>query len=112
MDPILPKLTQDMIQSTGDYIKSEVDLCVADYKTLESMNKLVKEKYLNYTTLAEAISNEMVDLNTSFDKLQPFLAQIDEIEKCLGVLEQSASKLDAYSKRLEAKYKQIAEKRF
>ena len=67
MDPNLPKLTQDMIHSNGEYIKSEVDLCIADYKSLESMNKLVKERYLNYSNLAEAISNEMVDLNSSFD---------------------------------------------
>ena len=37
--------------------------------------------------------------------LQPYLDQINIIEEQVAALEQAAYKLDAYSKKLEAKYK-------
>lgn len=47
-------------------------------------------------------------LNASPDKsLQPYLQQIDQIDDSVAKLEQAAYKLDAYSKRLEAKFKHL-----
>lgn len=107
---ILEKLSKEMIKSTGDYIKEEIDLSISDYKALEQMNKLVTEKYKNLTKHSSNISNEMNKLNESYATLLPMLSQIDDVEKCVAQLELSAQKLDAYSKKLEAKYKQFTEK--
>lgn len=107
---ILEQLSKDMIKSTGDYIKEEIDICISDYKLLEQMNKLVSEKYKNLNKYTSSISTEMEKLNESYSTLTPLLSQIDEVEKCVGELEQSAIKLDAYSKRLETKFKQFTEK--
>ena len=107
---VLEQLTKEMLQTTSDYIKSEIEMCVADYQLLEKMNRSVEEKYKNLTTVSSSISSEMEKLNEKYAVLLPLLSQIDEVEKCVGELEQSASKLDNYSKRLEIKFKQFAEK--
>ena len=53
----------------------------------------------------------MIELNQCYNNLNPLLAQISDIEKCVGDLESAAVRLDTYSKRLEAKYKQFSDKR-
>jgi biogenesis of lysosome-related organelles complex 1 subunit 2 len=107
---ILDELSRDMIQTAGDYIKTEIDICVSDYKVLERMNQMVTEKYKNLDKNSASITNEMKKLNEAYDNLLPLLSQIDDIENAITGLEQSANKLDVYSKRLESKYKQFAEK--
>ena len=106
----LENLSKDMIKSTGDYINGEIDVCIADYKLLEQMNKAVTEKYKNLTKYSSSISSEMDKLNEAYAALMPMLTQIDQVEKCIGDLEESANKLDVYSKKLEAKFKQFSEK--
>jgi biogenesis of lysosome-related organelles complex 1 subunit 2 len=109
--PSLETLANEMITNTSNYIKYEVETCINDYKTLEKMNTQVTERYLNYTDLAKSVSNEMIELNHCYNNLYPLLAQVSDIEKCVGDLEQAATRLDAYSKKLEAKYKQFSDKR-
>lgn len=109
---ILEHLSKDMLKSTGDYIKEEIDLCISDYKLLTQMNKTVCEKYKNLTKYTSNISSEMEKLNESYTALLPLLSQIDEVERCVSELEQSANKLDSYSKRLETKFKQFCEKNY
>lgn len=106
----LEDLSKQMIQSTGDYIKSEIDICIADYQMLEKMNRSVEEKYKILSNVSANISVEMEKLNEQYAHLLPLLAQIDEVETCVGELEQSANKLDQYSKKLETKFKQFVEK--
>ena len=50
----LEQLAKEMIKNTGNYIQFEVETCINDYKTLEKMNKLVTEKYQNYTDLSKS----------------------------------------------------------
>ena len=107
---ILEELSREMIQTAGDYIKTEIDICVSDYKVLERMNQMVTDKYKNLDKNSASITNEMKKLNEAYENLLPLLSQIDDIENAITGLEQSANKLDVYSKRLESKYKQFAEK--
>lgn len=109
---ILDQLSKDMLKSTGDYIREEIDMCITDYKLLTQMNNSVCEKYKNLTKYTSSISSEMEKLNESYSALMPLLSQIDEVEKCVNELEQSANKLDSYSKRLEVKFKQFCEKNY
>ncbi len=39
--------------------------------------------------------------------LQPYCDQIDQVEVSVGALEQTAYRLDAYCKKLEAKFKEV-----
>ena len=107
---VLDELSKDMIQTAGDYIQTEIDICVSDYKILERMNQMVTEKYKNLEKNSTSITNEMKKLNEAYNNLMPLLSQIDDIENAITGLEQSANKLDIYSKKLESKYKQFAEK--
>lgn len=109
---ILEHLSKDMLKSTGDYIKEEIDICISDYKLLTQMNKTVCEKYKNLSKYTSNIGSEMEKLNESYTTLLPLLSQIDEVERCVSELEESANKLDSYSKRLESKFKQFSEKNY
>lgn len=42
--------------------------------------------------------------------LQPYCDQIDQVEGSVSALEQTAYRLDAYCKRLEAKFKELERK--
>jgi hypothetical protein len=107
---IFEHLIKEMLESTGEYIKAEVDTCVADYKALERMNRAVTDKYVDMSKQTGTIRAEMTRLNESYTNLLPMLSQIDDVEKCVDSLEQTTLKLDAYSKKLEQRFKQFAEK--
>ena len=110
-DELLERLSKQMLESTGDYIRGEIEMCVADYKALEKMNRMVTNKYKGLGPYSKSIIDQMTKLNEAYTNLQPLLAQIDDVEKCLSELEQSANKLDVYSKRLETRYRQYVERR-
>jgi hypothetical protein len=107
---IFEHLIKEMIESTGEYIKAEVDTCVADYKALERMNRALTDRYVDMSKQTASIRTEMTRLNESYTDLLPVLAQVDDVEKCVDTLEQTTIKLDAYSKKLEQRFKQFSEK--
>ncbi len=83
----LEQCATDMIAHTGTYIKSEMEACMADYTTLERMNRVVAERYGNYTDLAKSISSEMKELNACYEQLFPMLVHVNDVEKSVGELE-------------------------
>lgn len=107
---ILEELSREMIKSTGEYIKGELDVCAADYKMLEQMNKLVTDKYRALSGQSGKIITEMDKLNEAYAHLVPLLSQIESVEKSVDELEVTSNKLDVYSKRLEAKFKQFTDR--
>ena len=107
---VLNELSKEMLKSTGDYVNMEIDICIADYKTLEKMNTVLNDKYKSLADVSSSINVEMTKLNETYTNLKPMLAQIDDLENCVTQLENSANKLEIYSKRLEIKYKQFQEK--
>jgi biogenesis of lysosome-related organelles complex 1 subunit 2 len=107
---MMENLSKQMIETAGSYIKSEIDICIADYNTLEKMNKTVTERYNGLNSSSANIINEMNKLNEAYSSLAPLLKQVDDVELCIGELEVSANKLDVYSKKLEARYRQFMDK--
>uniref|UniRef100_A0A1B6DGL3 Biogenesis of lysosome-related organelles complex 1 subunit 2 n=1 Tax=Clastoptera arizonana TaxID=38151 RepID=A0A1B6DGL3_9HEMI len=106
-DPNLSRLATTMFQKTADYLLGELTVTQEDYKLLEAMNLATITKYSDMKQIAVNISKNMTDLNEKYKLLQPYLDQIDQIEDSVTKLEQAAYKLDAYSKRLEAKFKSL-----
>ncbi|XP_068935070.1 biogenesis of lysosome-related organelles complex 1 subunit 2-like [Petaurus breviceps papuanus] len=100
-------LCQNIFSKMSTYLTGELTATSKDYKLLDNMNKLTSLKYVEMKDIAANISRNLEDLNQKSAALQPYLDQITLIEEHVVALEQSAYKLDAYSKNLEAKYRKL-----
>ncbi|XP_059479312.1 biogenesis of lysosome-related organelles complex 1 subunit 2 isoform X1 [Neocloeon triangulifer] len=109
-DPNLSRLANTMFQKTGDYLYGELTATQEDYKLLENMNTVTAKKYSDMRQIASNVSKSLFELNEKYKSLQPYLEQIDQIDDSVAKLEQAAYKLDAYSKRLEGKFKHLEKK--
>lgn len=105
--PKLNELAATMFDKTGQYIQSELSSTLDDYRLTEEMNKATVAKYSDMQQIAGNVAKSLKDLNDKFNLLRPCLDQIDQVEESVAKLEQVAYKLDAYSKRLEAKFKAL-----
>ena len=103
----LHALCADMFSKIGLYMNSEIDVTVEDYKLLEKMNLAAIEKYEHMHQMAKTTGDNLHSLNQKIVDIQPYLDQIESIEASVLALEQAAYKLDAYSKRLEDRFKKI-----
>ncbi|CAG9768306.1 unnamed protein product [Ceutorhynchus assimilis] len=106
-DPNLSRLANSLFSKTSEYLYGELTSTLDDYKLLENMNRATITKYSDMKHIAVNVSKSMGELNEKYDTLIPLLQQIDQIEDSVIKLEQAAYKLDAYSKRLETKFKNL-----
>jgi len=106
-DPNLSRLANSLFSKTSDYLYGELTSTLDDYKLLENMNRATIAKYSDMKHIAVNVSKSVTELNEKYDSLLPLLQQIDQIEDSVIKLEQAAYKLDVYSKRLEAKFKNL-----
>ncbi|XP_036610142.1 biogenesis of lysosome-related organelles complex 1 subunit 2-like [Trichosurus vulpecula] len=102
------RLCQDMFYKTSTYLAGELTGTSEDYKFLKNMDKLTNLKYLEMKDIAVNISRNLKGLNQKSAAFQPYLDQITLIGEQVATLGQAAYKVDAYSKKLEAKYKKLA----
>ena len=105
----ITELCRDMFSKMATYLTGELMATSEDYKPLENANKWTRLKYLEMKDIAINISRSLKDLNQKHDERQPYVDQTDVIEEQVAALEQKAYTLDAYSKKLEAKYKKVEE---
>jgi len=106
-DPQLNQLASLMFSSTSEWVAGELETTVEEYKLLEQMNRVTLTKYSDMSQITENVSKGVVELNSKYSSLLPYLEQIEQIDSSVARLEQAAYKLDAYSKRLEHKFKQL-----
>ncbi|KAG5888648.1 hypothetical protein JTB14_021273 [Gonioctena quinquepunctata] len=106
-DPNLSQLANTMFSKTSEYLYGELTSSLDDYRLLENMNQAVITKYSDMKHLAVNVRKSMAELNEKYVALIPLLQQIEQIEDSVVKLEQAAYKLDSYSKRLEAKFKNL-----
>uniref|UniRef100_A0A6U2E2M3 Biogenesis of lysosome-related organelles complex 1 subunit 2 n=2 Tax=Hemiselmis andersenii TaxID=464988 RepID=A0A6U2E2M3_HEMAN len=99
--------TRDMFVKVSDYVQGEVAATSQDYKLLEAMHAATTEKFQSLTTQASSLSSDMGTLQQKTKELQPVLDQVDVLEASVSELHETANMLDAYSKRVEAKYKDL-----
>ena len=110
-DSSLNILARNMFQKTADYLQGELLLIKEDYKLLENVNHATAAKYADMRQVSGNVITNLQELNLKFQDLAPILKQIDQIEDSVAKLEQAAYKLDNYSKRLEAKFKMLEQRR-
>lgn len=101
------QLCKETFKKTADYLHGELEGTIEDYKLLENMNRITINKYTEMKSTANEIAERLQTLNDKYKQLQPYLDQIDQIEESVNHLEQAAYKLDNYSKRLEARFKNL-----
>jgi len=106
-DPQLNHLASLMFNKTADWISSELETTADEYKLIQQMNQCTAGKYSDMQQITGNIAKGVTQLNEKYTELQPCLDQIDQIDESVERLYQAAIKLDAYSKRLEAKYKEL-----
>ncbi|XP_074648498.1 biogenesis of lysosome-related organelles complex 1 subunit 2-like isoform X2 [Tubulanus polymorphus] len=100
-------LCRDAFEKAAEYMRGDLAATAEDYKLLEQMNRITIGKYAEMKQIAGNINHGMTDINEKYRNLQPYLDQIDQIEESVSNLEQATYRLDNYSKRLEAKFKQL-----
>ncbi|KAM9034352.1 biogenesis of lysosome-related organelles complex 1 subunit 2-like [Sarcophilus harrisii] len=96
-----------MFSKRALYLTDELTATSKNYKLLKNMNKLTSLKYLKMKDITLNISRQLKDLNQKYITVQFYRNQIILTEERVIVLEQTAYKLDEYSKKLEAKYKKL-----
>merc|ERR1712137_654171 len=103
----LQNATQEMFERMTAYLMGELNSTSEDYQLLEKMNSLTAQKYFDMANTAEQLTVFMKELREKYTTFQPFLEKIDQLEKGVQSLEDVVQQLDEYSKRLEAKFKQV-----
>ncbi|XP_033644395.1 biogenesis of lysosome-related organelles complex 1 subunit 2-like isoform X1 [Asterias rubens] len=106
-DHDIAELTRDMFNKMTAYIRGDLATTAEDYKLLEDMNRITSKKYEDMKQTACEISSAMKTLDEKYKNLEPYLAQVDQIEESVLSLEHAALRLDAYARRLEAKFKHL-----
>ncbi|XP_067935952.1 biogenesis of lysosome-related organelles complex 1 subunit 2-like [Watersipora subatra] len=106
-DVDLSELTKDAFTKVADYLNGELEASTEDYKMLEKINKVSAAKYADLRNIVSNVNSSMQQLDEKYNALRPYISQIDDIELAVNALEQSAYKLDAYSKQLELRYKEL-----
>nr|CAG4636675.1 EOG090X0J9J [Eubosmina coregoni]SVE70186.1 EOG090X0J9J [Eubosmina coregoni] len=107
-DPHLNKLAVTMFEKVSNYLQAELTSSESEYQLLEQMNKATTAKYQDMRLIAANVGKGIVELNEKFKSLQGYLDQIDQIEENISKLESAAYKLDAYTVRLENKFKSLS----
>ncbi|XP_068961118.1 biogenesis of lysosome-related organelles complex 1 subunit 2-like [Petaurus breviceps papuanus] len=98
---------KDTVSKMAMYLMAKLTATSEDYELLENMNKMTSLKYLEMKDISVNLSRSLKDLNQKYSALQPYLDQITLIREQIAAFEQAAYKLDAYLKKLEAKYKKL-----
>ncbi|KAI7688456.1 Biogenesis of lysosome-related organelles complex 1 subunit 2 [Sarcoptes scabiei] len=100
----LNESSDELVKNVQDYLTSEINLTLEDYKLLEAMNNCTAEKYRDLTHLTQKVSKNLIDLNKKYEMMKPKLDLIDKLDKKVTRLEKMAYAIDAYSKRLVLRF--------
>ncbi|KAF9435945.1 biogenesis of lysosome- organelles complex 1 subunit 2 [Entomortierella beljakovae] len=101
------RTSQEMFRKIAEYVKAEMLVTGEDYKLLENMNNLTKDRYSELAVVAQELIQEVGKLRTTYSDFEPYLARIDEISQQAETISSIAAELDEYTKSLEARLKQV-----
>jgi len=96
-----------LFENLSKYLKGELSSASVDFKLLEQMNVITKDKYQEMAKSAELLVAAMGQLQKKYAAFEPFLAQIDEIDASVKELEETVLLLDQYTSRLEFKFSEM-----
>mmetsp|Transcript_76898 Transcript_76898/g.135778 ORF Transcript_76898/g.135778 Transcript_76898/m.135778 type:complete len:128 (-) Transcript_76898:18-401(-) len=97
-------LKQDIVKNAfekvGDVVQGEVELYNKDLKLLENMNTAMASKYAAMIQSGLHAKEALKDIQEKYQDLEPYFAQVEEINKNVEQLETVVQSLDDYTKRL------------
>lgn len=97
-----------MFRKVADYIRAEMLATGEDYKLLENMNIVTKDRYSELAGVAQELMQEVGKLRTTYSDFEPYLERIDEISQQAETISNIAAELDEYTKSLELRLKRIS----
>lgn len=100
-------MAETLFARTRDYVQAEMGATLDEYRLLEEMNSQTAAKYVEMKSLASGLGLAGAELRDRGAALEPLLAKVDALDEKVARLEELAYALDAYSKRLEAKFKAL-----
>ncbi|XP_013183602.2 biogenesis of lysosome-related organelles complex 1 subunit 2 [Amyelois transitella] len=110
-DPVLSRLATQLFKKTNDYLQGEMSASQDHYSTLEEINRLTIIKYADLRNLAANLNKTLSEYNEMYNTvIKPLLQQIDQIDAQVSKFEVNAYRLDAYTKQLKARFKELEEK--
>ena len=101
--------TSEMLAKMTKYVEGEAELSTEDYRLLQAMNLGCAGRYGEMAASAEGLVAFADRLQGQCAELMPQLGRIDAIAQQVHELEGAVGQLDAYSRRLEAKFDALAE---
>lgn len=103
----LKSLGEEMVAKGGEFLRSELALTLDDYRLLEKMNLVTAEKFSKMSLTGDSVATTQEQLRKQYAQLEPYLAAVDTLDEKVTRLEEMAYAVDAYTKRLEARFKQL-----
>ncbi|KAG0070121.1 hypothetical protein BGZ89_001371 [Linnemannia elongata] len=94
------RASQEMFRKVADYIRAEMLATGEDYKLLENMNIVTKDRYSELAGVAQELMQEVGKLRTTYSDFEPYLERIDEISQQAETISNIAAELDEYTKSL------------
>jgi len=107
VEPNLNELAVDMFQKSAEYIEAELSVAQDDYKLLTELNKECDMTYAGLRKIGGNLNKQLKEMTEKHAALKPYLEMIDSINESTSKLEAVAYMMDAYTKRLEAKFKSL-----
>jgi biogenesis of lysosome-related organelles complex 1 subunit 2 len=104
----LTESTQTMFDNVSKYLQAELQATSEDFKLLETMNNVTREKYKDMTEITKNLTAFMDEMQKKYAEFEPYLKKIDEIDANVNELEHTVQLLDDYTRRLEEKFKKLA----
>eukprot|EP00744_Colponema_vietnamica_P023603 GILI01034206.1.p1 GENE.GILI01034206.1~~GILI01034206.1.p1 ORF type:complete len:137 (-),score=31.39 GILI01034206.1:33-443(-) len=103
----LQRKVNSMFANISQFLSDEMSANTMDYELIAALNNAALEKYKHLTNVAAKINASMLDAAAKYKELQPYLEQIDEIDRSINSLEQVINMLDDVTKRLEVKTREL-----
>ncbi|XP_048488703.1 biogenesis of lysosome-related organelles complex 1 subunit 2 isoform X2 [Plutella xylostella] len=111
-DPNLSRLATSLFQKTSEYLTGELTATQDHYVLLEDINQLAITKYADLRQIAANLGKTINEYNEMFSaNIAPLLQQIDLMEARVTQFEGAAYRLDAYTRQLRARFKELDDKR-
>jgi len=104
----LNNATKTMFQNVSKYLQSELQATSEDFKLLENMNNITREKYTEMTEITKNLTSFLDEMQKKYAEFEPYLKKIEEIDGNVNELEHTVQLLDEYTRRLEEKFKKLA----